>query len=369
MENNKNIPENNIPENNEIPENNDAPENTDVTENQNDVEFETFDDFTVVTAEDDSKNNRLPVIIIICVLAVALLAGIALFVAKNIDKNTETTTVAESTTGSFSSDTEKIEEFLDEIKQEKITNESGSEISREEYATILQQQLAEATTVLQQNVGVTSPHIIEEKTTAATTSAGNTQTETTTGTKQSEKVNAQIKAFFNRRFYIQGAFYSGNTGDPLYMSMDGDSFEVLTNLEGTELSFMKIGETMYLKRPAVHQYAELTQSFFDMLGMDPAMMQFNFGSITYDDVKDKFTVYDVTINGKPGVCYYYKNAEQAFKFYAAEDSLKQIEIHNADGTIASQFAIDYFSEAIPGDQLTLKGYEKTGMGTLFADLL
>lgn len=359
MENNKNIPENN-----------DTPENNDVPENQNDVEFETFDDFTVVTAENENKNNRLPVIIIICVLAVALLAGIALFVAKNIDKNAETTTVAESTTGSLSDDTEKIEEFLDEIKQEKITNESGSEISREEYLTLLQQQLVEATTILQQNVGVTSPHIIEEKTTAVTTtSAGNTQTETTTVTKQNEKVNAQIKAFFNRRFYIQGAFYSGNTGDPLYMSMDGDSFEVLTNLEGTELSFMKIGETMYLKRPAVHQYAELTQSFFDMLGMDPAMMQFNFGNTTYDDVKDKFTVYDVTINGKPGVCYYYKNTEQAFKFYASEDSLKQIEIHNADGTIASQFAIDYFSEAIPGDQLTLKGYEKTGMGTLFADLL
>ena len=44
-------------------------------------------------------------------------------------------------------------------------------------------------------------------------------------------------------------------------------------------------------------------------------------------------------------------------------------VYNADGTISSQFAISYFSESIPGDQLTLKGYEKTSIGTLFADLM
>lgn len=338
-------------------------------ENQNDVNFETFDNFTVVEAKDEKKSNKLPIIIIICVLAVALLAGIALFIVKSIDKDNGNTPAVESSTEEHSQEPDKIDEYLEQIMQEKITNENGSEISREEYATLLQQQLVEATTILQQNVGSTSPHKIEEKPTAANTTTGNSQTEPTTSKKQNEKVNAQIKAFFNRTFYIQGAFYSGNTGDPLYMSMDRDNFEVLTNLDGTELSFLKIGDTMYLKRPAVHQYAELTQSFFDALGMDPGMMQFDFGNTKYDDVKDKFSVSDITINGKPGVCYYYKNSEQAFKFYATNDELKQIEIYNADGTIASQFAIDYFSESIPGDQLTLKGYEKTGMGTLFADLM
>lgn len=343
--------------------------NNNIPENQNDVNFETFDNFTVVEAKDEKKSNKLPIIIIICVLAVALLAGIALFIVKSIDKDPGNSPVAESSTEEYSQEPDKIDEFLDQIMQEKITNENGSEISREEYATLLQQQLVEATTILGQNVGSTSPHKIEEKPTAANTTTGNSQNEPTTSKKQNEKVDAQIKAFFNRTFYIQGAFYSGNTGDPLYMSMDGDSFEVLTNLDGTELSFLKIGDTMYLKRPAVRQYAELTQSFFDALGMDPGMMQFDFGNTKYDDVKNKFSVYDISINGKPGVCYYYKNDEQAFKFYATNDELKQIEIYNADGTIASQFAIDYFSESIPGDQLTLKGYEKTGMGTLFADLM
>ncbi len=337
--------------------------------NQNDVNFETFDNFTVVGAQDEKKSNKLPIIIIICVLAVALLAGIALYIAKSLDKKTDNLPVAESSTEEHSNETDKLEDFLNQAMQEKITNEHGSEISREEYVTLLQQQLAEATTILGQNVGSTSPHKIEETTAATSTTTGNSQTEPTTSKKQNEKIDAQIKAFFNRSFYIQGAFYSGNTGDPLYMSMDGDSFEVLTNLDGTELSFMKIGDTMYLKRPATRQYAELTQSFFDALGMDPGMMQFDFGNTKYDDVKDKFSISDITINGKPGVCYYYKNAEQAFKFYATNDELKQIEIYDADGTIASQFAINYFSESIPGDQLTLKGYEKTGIGTLFADLM
>ncbi|MBR3869566.1 MAG: hypothetical protein IKM66_09660 [Clostridia bacterium] len=343
--------------------------NNNIPENQNNVNFETFDNFTVVEQKDEKKSNKLPIIIIICVLSVALLAGIALYIAKSIDKDPGNTPAVEDSTEEHSNEPDKMEEFLNQAMQEKITNEHGSEISREEYITLLQQQIAEATTILGQNVGSTSPHKIEEKTTTTNTTTGNSQTEPTTSKKQNEKVDAQIKAFFNRSFYIQGAFYSGNTGDPLYMSMDGENFEVLTNLDGTELSFLKLGNTMYLKRPAVHQYAELTQSFFDALGMDPGMMQFNFGSTKYDDVKDKFSVSDITINGKPGVCYYYKNAEQSFKFYATNDELKQIEIYDADGTIASQFAIDYFSESIPGDQLTLKGYEKTGMGTLFADLM
>lgn len=343
--------------------------NNNIPENQNNVNFETFDNFTVVTAQDDKKGNRLPIIIIICVLAVALLAGIVLYIAKSIDKDNGNTPAVESSTEEYDYTPDKLEEFLSEAMQEKITNENGSELSRKEYVTLLQQQIAEATTILEQNVGSTSPNRIEEKPTSANTTTGNSQTEPTTNKNQNKKVDAQIKAFFNRSFYIQGAFYSGNTGDPLYMSMNGENFEVLTNLEGTELSFMKIGDTMYLKRPAVHQYAELTQSFFDALGMDPGMMQFNFGDTKYDDVKDKFSVSDITINGNPGVCYYYKNSEQAFKFYATNDELKQIEIYDADGTIASQFAIDYFSESIPGDQLTLKGYEKTGMGTLFADLM
>lgn len=343
--------------------------NNNIPENQNNVNFETNDGFSVVEQKTAKKDNKLPIIIIICVLVVALLAGIALYIAKSIDKNPETPSVVEDSTEEHSNTPDKLEEFVNQAMQEKITNENGSEISREEYLTLLQQQLVEATTILGQNVGSTSPHQIEEKTTAAGTTSANSQQETTTSKQQVEKVDAQIKAFFNRSFYIQGAFYSGNTGDPLYMSLDGENFEMLTNLDGTEISFLKLGDTMYLKRPAVHQYTELTQTFFDALGMDPGMMKFDFGNTKYDDIKEKFQVSDITINGNPGVCYSYKNAEQAFKFYAEKDELRQIEIYDADGSIASQFAIDYFSESIPGDQLTLKGYEKTGMGTLFADLM
>lgn len=344
--------------------------NNNSPENQNDVNFETYDEFSVVEPKSEKKDNKLPIIIIICVLVVALLAGIALYIAKSIDnKAPENPPVVEGSTEEHSEEPDKLEDFVNQAMQEKITNENGSEISREEYLTLLQQQLVEATTILQQNVGSTSPHKIEEKTTVTGTTSANSQQETTTNKQQNKKVDAQIKAFFNRSFYIQGAFYSGNTGDPLYMSLDGDNYEMLTNLDGTEISFLKLGDSMYLKRPAVHQYTELTKTFFDALGMDPEMMKFNFGDTKYDDIKDKFQVNDIVINGNPGLCYYYKNTEQAFKFYAENDELRQIEIYDADGSIVSQFAIDYFSESIPGDQLTLKGYEKTGMGTLFADLM
>ena len=331
-------------------------------ENQQ-VDFSVNDTITVVDVKTENKNNKLPIILIICVLAIALVSGIVLFVLKSQDAGkTPDSIETESTTEDANN--ELFDEFYNEVLQEVITDTNGNEISREEYITQIQQQIQEATTVLSQFVGTASPNQIVENTTSAS------QTETTTAnTQNTAKAESQIKAFFNRSFYLRGALYSGGTGDPICMSMDGANFDVLTNLDGTELSFLKINDTMYIKRSATKQYVELNESFFDMLGVDPGMMNFDFGNASYDTIKNNLKTASVTINGNPGLCYSYKSDTQSFKFYAENGELRQIEIYDADGAIVSEFAIDYFSESIPGDQLTLKGYEKTGMGTMFADLM
>lgn len=331
-------------------------------ENQQQADFSAKDIITVVDVKTENKNNKLPIILIICVLAIALISGIILFVLKsNEPEKTPETSVTEGSSIQESNDA--FDEFYNNVLQEVITDANGNEISREEYLTQIQQQLQEATTVLSQYVGSSSPNEIVENTT-------NSQTETTTAnTQHTAKAEAQIKAFFDRSFYLQGALYTNGTGDPLFMSMDGDNFEVLTNLDGTELSFLKIDDIMYIKRTATKQYVELNESFFDMLGVDPGMMNFDFGNVSYENIKENIKTTNVTINGNPGLCYSYKNDTQSFKFFAENGELRQIEIFDADGTLASEFAISYFSESIPGDQLTLKGYEKTGMGTMFADLM
>ncbi len=334
-----------------------------VPENQHQADFSANDIITVVDVKTENKNNKLPIILIICVLAIALISGIVLFVLKSQEpeKSPETTVTEEST---IQESNDMFDEFYNEVLQEVITDTNGNEISREEYLTQIQQQLQEATTVLSQFVGSASPNEIVENTT------NSSQTETTTAnTQHTAKAETQIKAFFDRSFYLRGALYTNGTGDPICMSMDGDNFEVLTNLDGTELSFLKVSDILYIKRSATKQYVELNESFFDMLGVDPGMMNFDFGNASYDSIKNKIKTTDVTINGNPGLCYSYKSDTQSFKFFAENGELRQIEIYATDGTLTSEFAIDYFSESIPGDQLTLKGYEKTGMGTMFADLM
>ena len=331
-------------------------------ENQNEVNFGTDEGITIVEAKQENK-NKLPIILIICVLFVALIAGIMLFVFKSQEpeKQPEINVTEEA------SDEEHnpLNDFINDAMQEAITDKNGNEISREEYITQIQQQLQEATTVLNQYVGSSSPNEIVEPTTNAT----NKPAEKPAEQPKNEKVEAQIAAFFNRSCYIQGALYSGGTGDPLCMSLDGDNFEVLSNLDGTEISILKLDGNMYLKRAAMKQYIELTDAFFDAMGID-ANFNFSFSDKSYDDMKSNLIgVRAVTVNGTDGVCYEYSSKDQIIKFYGANDTLKQLEIYDADGSLVSQIAIDIFSQSIPADQLTIKGFEKTGMGTIFADMM
>lgn len=330
-------------------------------ENQSQADFSIDENITVVEVKTEKKNTKLPIILIICVLAIALISGIVLFVLKN--QEPEKTPEETTTEGVVQESNSLYDEFYNNALQEVITDKDGNEISRDEYVSQIQQQIQEATTVINQNVGNASPNEIVENTTSP-------QSETTTADAQiTDKSQAQIKAFFDRTFFLQGALYSNGTGDPMYMSMDGDNFEILTNLDGIELSFLRIDGTMYIKRSATKQYVVLSDSFFKMMDMDPEMMEFGFSDVNYEEIKSEIKISDVTINGNPGKCYYYENNDQSFKFYTENDQLRQIEIHDADGTLVSEFSIDYFSSSIPSDQLTLKGYEKTGMGTIFADLM
>ncbi len=338
--------------------------NTNRPEN-NDVNFSTRNDITVVTTEKENKNKKLPVIIIICLLAVALVAGILIFALG--DKEPEAPVVPEiSTDGEIKN---PYQELINSALSETITDSDGNKIDREDYVQQVQQQLEAATTQLNQYVGSYSPNEIIENTTSAQNN--NTQTETTTANQeQVNKAEAQIKAFFDRSCYIQGAIYSGKSGDPLAISFDGENFEALTNLDGVEVSMLKLDNAMYIKRPALNQYVEFTDAVMSFMGFEEGELNFSFGTTNYETMKSKLKkTYNVTINGKDGVCYLYENDEQQFRFYSEDGNLRQIEIYGKDGELVSQIMISYFSTSIPSDQLTLKGYTKTGLGTIFADIL
>lgn len=331
--------------------------------NNNNINFSADENIVVVEAKKDNNGKKLPIIIAICLLAAALIAGILIFALGDKGDEPEKLPDAEISTEAA---TNPFQDLIDSALSESITDTEGNTINREDYVEQLQQQLEAATTQLNQYVGTESPNEIVENTTSADTQ----QEETTANIQQVDKAEAQIRAFFDRKCYIQGALYSGNTGDPLSISFDGDNFEALTNLDGIEVSMMKLDGVMYIKRPALGQYVEFTDSIMQFMGFKEGELDFSFGETSYDSMKSKLKkTYDVTINGKPGVCYLYESETQQFRFYSADGELRQIEIYDATHELVSQISVSFFSTSIPADQLTLKGYTKTGLGTIFADVL
>lgn len=333
---------------------------------ENNINFNADENINIVEAKpEDKKSKKLPIIIIICILVIALVTGIIIYATKDNDETSsgiENSSVSEETTTNSAQ-----KDFYDSLIDETLIDENGNVVDRDEYAQQIQQQIQEATTLLNQYVGSESPNVIVENTTSANTQQ---QEQTTVNEQYKKQALEQIKAFFNRSFYMQGAIYSDSTGNALSMSFDGDNFEALTNLDGVEISVMCVDGVMYFKRPALGQYVEITDSVMEVIGMSPEMLNFDFPVDSYDVMESKLvSIHNVEINNREGICYEYNNAGQVSKFFFDGGDLRQIEIYNADGEVVSQFTIDYFSQSLPADHLTLKGYEKTGFGSLFADIL
>jgi hypothetical protein len=282
---------------------------------------------------------------------IALIAGIIIYATKDKENPLPDEEI--------SSDEESGELSVNDILAEMNTDE--------EYISWRDQILADSSTQLNSNVGSESPNeIIEPSTSGSQT----TPEKPTVNTQQSEKAEEQIKAFFNRKYHMKGAMYdTKGVGDPFSISQDGEDLEAMGNLDGFEISMMRLDDVVYFKRPVLRQYVILTDALMNFMGFDKDFFSFEFDDISYDKMKDHLdSVYDVTINDAPGVCYFYKGKTQQFKFFAQDGNLKQIEIYDNTGTLISQMMISYFSTSIPADHLTLKGYTETTFGTFFGDV-
>ncbi len=340
MDENKNIPEN---ENNEII-------NEDFSFDEN-VSFGTDEEINVVEKKEENKKVKLPFIIVICVLITALVAGIIIYAVKDKTKPL--------TDEEISSDEDSGNLSMNDILAEMNTDE--------EYLSWRDQILADSTTQLSNNVGSQSPNEIVEP---STSGSQTTPEKPTANTQQTANVEAHIKAFFNKKYHMKGAMYDNKgVGDPFSISQDGEDLEAMGNLDGFEIAMMRLDGVVYFKRPVLRQYVILTDSLMDFMGFDKDFFEFDFGNVDYEEMKKHLdSVYDVSINDTPGVCYYYKSEKQQFKFFAQDGNLKQIEIYDNTGKLTSQMMISYFSSSIPADHLTLKGYTETTFGTFFGDV-
>lgn len=347
----------------------------------NDIRFDVEETVNVVSAETDGgKKKIIPVIIAVAVVIVAVAAVLVwYFVGSKSPADTGNEGLTAESHAEMMTNGDQLLEYINDNMDADLVDEEGNSISKEEYISKLQSVVSEATTTVKENVGNVNPNKIEVPTTSAVDNgnqenngngADNGNNNVQVDAAQNKKAQEAIKMFFNRSCYMKGAMYGGNEGNSLVMSMDGNNFEVLTNLDGTEVSILCLDDTLYIKRPATKQYIELTDTVMDLIGISAADFNMGFGTADFDKMQDKFvSAYNVRFNGEDAVCHEYKSDEQIFRFYTVGDTLKEIDISDIDGTYSTQLVIDYFSAAIPGDQLTLKGYTASSITVLFADLM
>ncbi len=319
---------------------------------------------TKIVPKTKEKKSKAPVVIII-VIAAAIIAGAVIFVLTTRENKTPE---EEITTKDSEEILEDLQDMFNDTVTEEYTDENGDVIPFEEYAEQVKQDAQEATTTLNANVGAESPNKIE----APAQQENNNKVPEGTKTENQEELDKsedQIKAFFDRTCFMQGAMYADGEGSPLSLAFDGNNIEAQTNIDGIEVSILQIDGVTYLKRSATKQYVEFTESVMQMMGIDPSDLVLDFGATSYEDVQNKLSsTYDVTINGEKGVCREYANGF-IYRFYTVGGEIKEIDICREDGTVDTQISLNYFSESIPSDQLTLKGYEEATIGTMFADII
>ncbi len=331
-----------------------APEN----EKQTGIRFSVKETVDIVSTENVSSNksNKTAIIILIAVVIIAIICGLILFFVNDEENNSET----ETTTEPFSINYEDLENAFN---SESFTNKEGQSISAEEYKDYIQSIIDEASTVLNENTGSANPHSIVENTTNKNTSSEDKQPVLNYDKNICE---SYVKAFLDRSCYLEGALVDAG---PVAAAFDGDNFEMLTSLDGTEISIIRMDGNIYFKRTALKQYAQITDAVMQMFGLSANMFSFDFGDKDYNEMKDHLTsIIPVIIDGEDGVCFRYDKNNGFFKFYFVNNKLVQLDV-GEDKQIISSFIITHFSASVPGDMLSLKGYTETGFISLFADYM
>lgn len=328
------------------------------TEESNDnVLFDVENTVDVVSVESVKKNNKTTIIIVVAVILVAIVCGLIFFLTRSSDG--EDSAVDAQTESASVHDDIDYQALENALEAESFTDTEGQQISKEEYAEHIQSIVSEATTTINENVGSVSPVII-----------GDSDDSDSEELEISDVCTAQVQGFLDRSCYMEGAIYDAAGGSPVTIAFDGDNFEMATNLEGIEISVLRLDGVIYFKRTALNQYAELTDAVMEMFGLSTDLFDFDLGEVDYNTIKDKLVgITAVTVNGQDGVCYEYNKTEsEFFKFYFVNDKLVELDI-GTDGQVDTQFIITEFSLAVPGNMLTLKGYESAAFLSMFADLM
>ncbi len=184
----------------------------------------------------------------------------------------------------------------------------------------------------------------------------------------SDNVMNVLTSFFCGKYYMDGTMISGGEKTPLEIAMDGNDFQIYSEMDGKDIAIMNKDGDIYLMNPDTKKYTELNAAVKKMMGLDTTDFSFSFNKVKFE-AKSPSSVTEATHNGKSAVCYRYENNEHVMEFIAVEDEIVQMILCDSQKNPETIVDIDEFTAGYPEDMLTFKGYSKTNMISFISTLM
>ncbi len=245
-------------------------------------------------------------------------------------------------------------DFADELTEHAFNSASTIAIKPEVKTTIGNQAPSETKKTSFPQI-TTKEHL--EATTVVTT-------EKTDGNDRALKT---IASFFDGKYYFDGHMISNGEKMPLEIAMNGADFQVFSEMDGKDISFMNFASKIYILNPDTKKYTEITPAFQKMIGIDGSQFSFEFNNVNFD-ASDPESVTKAEFNGKDAACYAYENPKCRMEFISVDGEIVQMTLFE-NGEAKNVLIADEFVSEIPDDMLNFKGYSKTNMISFMKSLM
>ena len=342
----------------------------------------------VLHAENKNKGKKkrimefLPVVIIAAILIIAIIVTISIVKSKKSTANEKT-----DTTQTTNTETEKSNDFVvpsedqnqEEVTTTPVTFMEDVEISFEGLSTEFSEMMSEhaftsaapvatkpeikqTTTSYNPVQKPTKPQITTKQHLEATTVV------TTEEANQDEDVLSVINSFFSRVYYFDGQMISGTESTPLEIAMNNDDFQVFSEIDGMDISFLMQGKKMYMLNPGTKKYTEFSATVQKMFGIDSSEFSFEFNNAEFDGYKPT-SVTKAVFKEQDAVCYTYQNNEGKMEFICIDNEIKQLTVYDAEENASTVLVADEFSSQIPEEMLNFQGYSKTNIISFMSSMM
>jgi hypothetical protein len=167
---------------------------------------------------------------------------------------------------------------------------------------------------------------------------------------------------------MDGTMISGGEKTPIEMAMNGDNFQVFSEMDGQDIAIMKLDGNIYLMNPDTKKYTELNATIKKMMGISDDTFSFSFNNVSFNAYSPA-SVTECTHNGRSAVCYKYRSSTNHMDFIAVGNEVVQMILYNAQGGTDTVVEFDEFTAGYPEDMLTFKGYSKTNMISFISSMM